>query len=189
MDEELICFHDEKSQDLTRGGTRLKTNWKLDKKWSDKFLPEIKSILGLYLIGEAEKEDDCYRNTDLIVLKMEAVRISCRIRRYEYLKYKDEFTIRSKRDSGKETELSKIIQGFGDFFFYGFANSEETKIEKWTIINLNRFRLYYVRSLFSGGGFGETKKNHDASSDFLVFRYDKFPSDLIFAKGDNIEKN
>ena len=33
------------------------TDWKTDKRWSDKFLPEIKSILGMRLIGEASVEE------------------------------------------------------------------------------------------------------------------------------------
>ena len=62
-------------------------NWENDKRWSDKFLPEIKMILGLHLIGEPPIEEDCERNTDLIVLKMEPVRIACRIRKYKYFIY------------------------------------------------------------------------------------------------------
>lgn len=41
---------------------------------------EIKSVLGMRLIGEPPIEEDRERNTDLIVLKMEAVRVGCRIR-------------------------------------------------------------------------------------------------------------
>lgn len=61
-------------------------NWEINKQWSDRFLPEIKMILGLHLIGEPPIEEDCERNTDLIVLKMEAVRIACRVRRYDYFR-------------------------------------------------------------------------------------------------------
>ena len=79
----------------------MKTPWRHDKRWSDRFLPEIKRILGEYLIGEPREAEDIERNTDLIVLKMEAVRIACRIRKYEYLlQYPGEFTIRAARPSG-----------------------------------------------------------------------------------------
>ena len=95
--------------DLIHGEMKL-IDWQDDKKWSDRFIPFIKPILGLYLIGEATQEDDKNKNTDLIVFKMDAVRIACRIRRYSYYKkYNDEFTIRNTRPSNNKSELAKII--------------------------------------------------------------------------------
>jgi len=49
--------------------------WTSDKAWSDQYMPAIKRILGEHLIGAAPQEDDQERNTDLIVLRMEAVRL------------------------------------------------------------------------------------------------------------------
>jgi hypothetical protein len=72
------------------------TTFEINKKWSDAFLVEIKSILGMHLIGQAPTVEDVSRNTDLITLTMLPVRISCRVRRPGYFeKYGDEFTIRS----------------------------------------------------------------------------------------------
>ena len=60
-------------------------------------------------------KEDAERNTDLIVLKLDAVRIACRVRNHEYItRYGDEFTIRAERPSGVKTELAKIIDGWGD---------------------------------------------------------------------------
>ena len=42
------------------------------KRWSDRFLPENKQILGLHLIGEPPVKEDAERNTDLIVPDMRA---------------------------------------------------------------------------------------------------------------------
>jgi len=85
----------------------MKVGWETDKKWSDRYLPEIKSILGRCLIAEPPIEEDQERNTDLMVLRLDAVRIGCRIRKAGYLeKYGDEFTIRTSRPSGAKTELS-----------------------------------------------------------------------------------
>ena len=58
--------------------------WEEDKRWSDKFLIETKRILGENLIGEPPVEEDRDRNTDLITLKMEPVRIACRVRKYQF---------------------------------------------------------------------------------------------------------
>ena len=99
------------------------SEWQKDKRWSDRFLPEIKRILGEHLISEPPIEEDAERNTDLMVLRLDAVRIGCRVRKYEYLKqYGDEFTIRAGRPTGAKTELTKIIEGWGNYFFYGFSD-------------------------------------------------------------------
>lgn len=165
-----------------------------DKRWSDRFLPEIKSILGQHLISEPAIQEDMYHNTDLVVLKLEAVRVGCRIRRpfnskgdYVYPKYKDEFTIRSDRPSGNKTELAKIIEGWGNFFFYGWADDDEKCLQLWHLCDLNVFRLSFNYYLVKNQGtiMGNTFKNIDkgeSSSEFRVFRFDQFPASFIVAK-------
>lgn len=163
-------------------------DWKEDKKWSDKFLPEIKMILGLHLIGEPTPEEDVERNTDLIVLKMEAVRIACRIRRFEYYsKYPNDITIRTNRPSGTKTELAKIIESWGNYFFYGFSDSEEKKLCSWKLCNLNAFRLYFNSYIVNNKGNipGFEKANGDNSSSFRAFNAMLIPG-FIHAKYDAI---
>ncbi|MDR1574143.1 MAG: hypothetical protein LBS24_07525, partial [Clostridiales Family XIII bacterium] len=122
------------------------TDWREDKRWSDKFLPQIKRILGECLITEPPIEEDIERNTDLIVLRLDSVRIACRVRKHKYLaRYGNEFTVRAGRPSGAKTELTKIIEGFGDYFFYGFADENETELAKWLIGDLRAFRIYFQR--------------------------------------------
>lgn len=161
------------------------SEWKNDKRWSDRFLPEIKQILGLYLISEPPIEEDQERNTDLIVLKLEAVRIGCRIRKYKYYcNYPNEFTIRAGRPSGIKTELTKIIEGWGEYLFYGFCNEEEASLVSWNIIDLKVFRLWFNKQLLKsekGKYPGMSKKNGDNSSWFIAFNIDKLPSDIIYA--------
>ena len=147
-------------------------NWENDKRWSDKFLPEIKMILGLHLIGEPPIEEDCERNTDLIVLKMEPVRIACRIRKYKYfIDYPHDITIRSSRPSGTKTELTKIIEGWGNYFFYGFSNEDETSLKAWRLCDLNSFRIWLMRELATKNGSmpGSERHNRDGSSNFRTF--------------------
>ena len=121
-------------------------DWERDKEWTDRLLPRIKRILGEHLIGSAPVEDDAERNTDLIVLRLDAVRIACRMRTYDYyLRYSDEFTIRAGRPSGMKTELAKILEGWGNYFFYGFASQDKTNLVKWTLGDLNAFRIYFQR--------------------------------------------
>lgn len=154
--------------------------WKNDKKWSDKFLPEIKAILGQQFIGAAPYEEDTERNTDLIVLKLEPIRIACRLRRKEYFeKWPDEFTIRSSRPTGNKTELTKIMEGWGDYFFYGFCDDEV--LVYWTIGDLKVFRLWFNRQLFRNKGAvpGKEQKNGDGSSLFIAFRWSQLPPEFI----------
>jgi len=158
--------------------------WKNDKRWSDRFLPEIKQILGLHLIGEPPIEEDQERNTDLIVLKMDAVRIGCRMRRNEYLKkYPNDFTMRAGRPSGAKTELTKIIEGWGDYFFYGFANEDDSLIAHWILGDLKVFRRWFVFEICKRKGSipGVKKENGDNSSVFMVFSINDLPCEFFVA--------
>jgi len=161
--------------------------WKQNKSWSDKYLPEIKQILGLHFIGEAPLEEDAQNNTDLIVLKLDPLRFACRVRKSDYLqRFGDEFTVRQKVPSGNKTELTKIIEGWGDYMFYGFA--DETKLASWKIGSLNVFRLWFAKQLAKNCGRmpGKVLSNKDYSSDFVAFRWDELPKDFVIAEYDSL---
>ena len=148
-------------------------------------MPEIKKILGEHLISEPSAEEDAKHNTDLIVLRLEAVRIACRIRKHKYLKeYGDEFTIRSARQSGAKTELTKIIEGWGDYFFYGFSDEREECLQQWILGDLKYFRLYINRELIKNKGImpGFQRQNQDGSSSFYTFKYNEIPEFVISSK-------
>lgn len=161
------------------------SDWRKDKQWSDGLLSEIKAILGVHLIGEPPVEEDAERNTDLMVLRMDAVRIGCRVRRHQYLsRYGGEFTIRAGRPSGVKTEMTKIIEGWGDYFFYGFSDETGRRLAAWTLADLRVFRRSYTLMLLRsapGVAPGIGKMNADGSSSFAAFRWDEFPSDFIVA--------
>ena len=161
--------------------------WESDKEWSDRFLHEIKGIIGQTLIGEPPIEEDQQRNTDLIVLKMDAVRIGCRIRRNEYMQgFRNEFTLRASRPSGTKTELAKIIEGWGDYFFYGFSDENEESLAFWFIGDLCAFRIWHTSQLINGGGKlpGQLKKNRDGSSGFYVYQWNEIQNFVINQKSD-----
>ena len=167
------------------------SHWKDEKRWSDRFLPEIKRILGEHLIGEPPVEEDAERNTDLMVLRLDAVRIGCRVRRYEQIAYCNEFTIRSKLASGKHTELTKIIAGWGDYFFYGFSNQYETKLCHWILGDLKALRLYINRQLYMKKQPWITeitnKDTNGRPTSFVVFRYANIDNPpFVIAQSENI---
>ena len=163
-------------------------DWERDKKWTDDLLPHVKRILGEHLIGQAPHEEDAKRNTDLIVLKLDAVRIACRIRTYKYyLRYPDEFTIRVDRPSGMETELTKILKGWGNYFFYGFSDDGKAYLVKWTLGDLNAFRIWFQRQTAMSPARvipGTLQRNHDGSSDFRAFKVCEVP-DFVIADGES----
>jgi hypothetical protein len=161
------------------------SNWKQEKEWTDRLLPHVKCILGAHLIGEAPVEEDQEHNTDLIVLTLKPVRVACRIRRNEYLaKYPDEFTVRSSVPSGAKTELTKIIEGWGDYFFYGFADEARLKIAAWTLCDLSVFRIWFNRGIFrlgAGQTPGQIMKNSDGTS-FHAFNLEDLPTEFVVAR-------
>jgi hypothetical protein len=96
--------------------------------WQMQHIPKVLAILDdlpsrLFTAAKiAPREIDVHKNGDLIMLPFAGKNIAMRLRRPHrgYLwAYGLEFTIRSKRDTGMETELSKIRRGLGDWFFYG----------------------------------------------------------------------
>jgi hypothetical protein len=161
------------------------SNWQDDKKWSDQYMTEIKRILGEHLIGVANVEEDALHNTDLITLRMDAMRIACRVRTKSYYhekNYKNEFTLRCSRPSGNKTELEKVMEGWGDFFFYGFGD-EDGKLIAWTLGDLRVFREWFMemKRRFNCTK-GTIKRNNDGSSDFAVFEWSDVPSNMIVAQ-------
>ena len=162
-------------------------DWKQDKTAVDRLLPNIKYILGHYLIGAAPVEEDQQRNTDLIVLNMQPVRVACRIRGYEYFrKYPYEFTVRSSRPSGAKTELEKIVEGWGDYLFYGFASPDGDALAFWFLADLHVFRRWFseaVAALPAGVLPGSLHHNGDGSSSFRAFQLEELPREFVIAYG------
>lgn len=160
------------------------SDWQHDKRWADQFIPQIREIVARHLILEAPLEEDVHHNTDLIVLHTPALRIACRVRRSQYAeRYGDEFTIRTRRLYGTKTELAKIIEGWGDVFFYGFG--DDAGIHRWLLGDLNVFRRWYsaeMQRLPAGCPAGIEQSNHDHSSQFMVFPLYWLPPEFIIAR-------
>jgi len=149
--------------------------WKKDKAWSDKFIPKIRGILGQVFFSLPTIADDQMKNTDLICMDMSGARIGCRVRKKIYLKqYPFQFTIRYSRPMGTSTEYQKIIDGWGDYFFYGFSNNAEDDFLMWIIGDLKIFR-----KAMSGGDMGILRKNYDLSSDFKAFDWQSMPPNFF----------
>jgi hypothetical protein len=156
-----------------------------DKCFTRKLLRPIKRIIGEHLIHEAPPKEDYLHNTDLIVLKLGGGRIACRVRRHKYLaRYGDQFTVRETRPSGLSSELTKIVEGWGDYVLYGFCNEAETDLSQWLLGDLDVFRLWFTRELVRGKGIvpGIQQTNGDGSSTFRAFRVTDLPAAFFVAR-------
>jgi len=148
-------------------------------------MPEIKAILGSVILTETPLSVDMKENADLMILGSRQGRVACRVRdHYYYKRWPYQFTIRSKVASGKKTELDKIIEGLGDFFFYGFADKEGRHLCKWFVGDLNAFRGWFTGYLRANGTEpGINQSNGGGGSDFKVFNYADIPG-FILKEGD-----
>lgn len=151
--------------------------------WQRRFIPVITPILGAHLIKEAPAVEDKTRNTDFMVLELGAVRVACRIRRWEQLaefpKYGDEFTIRASRPSGQDTELAKVVSGWGNYIFYGFADEPGGGLAAWLLGDLNVFRLWHSRALATKRRPWVERSNRDGSSKFHVYAITDLPDAFV----------
>lgn len=151
-------------------------DWRQDKLATDPYLEHAAEIIGRHLVIQAPLELDRQENTDLMVLGRE-VRVAVRIRANSYEdRYGDEFTLRSSRPSGAKTELQKVLDGFGDYFLYGFRSRYEPgRMSSWVLGDLEAFRRWYAEQ---EGQRGTSIRNGDETW-FRAFRIDEMPDDFI----------
>lgn len=141
-------------------------SWVTDKSWSDRFIPEIKRIVGPHLLVPSSMEVDRSEAADLVILTARSLTIACRVRRHGYaLDFGHQFTIRCQRDSGAKTELAKITEGWGDWMFYGHSNQTQDGFDLWNLIDLSSWRAHLIRDK------GSVKKGTMSNGDGTHFAW------------------
>lgn len=154
-------------------------SYKDDREFSDRYLPELKTLIGPRLLVPSSLEQDTKEASDLVVLRARDMMIACRLRRPGYAdKYPREFTIRSRRDSGMKTELAKITEGWGDWFFYGHVATDLRSIALWWLIDLSSWRAHLIRD--GERPVKRLRHGERANGDgtfFHWFKIDSFPPD------------
>ena len=157
-----------------------------DARWSRRFLPELKRLIGEHLVAEASWEEDAKHNTDLIVLTLDQLRVACRVRRHRYWRdYGDQFTLRCSRPGGVKTELEKVMDGWGDYLLYGFADVEARTLHAWLLGDLRVFRRWWLQQCAHASGDrapGQHRQNEDGSSSFRSFSVEALPPQFIVAR-------
>ena len=151
--------------------------YQIDRAWSDQFIPSIKNIVGPYLLVESDEITDQQKAADLIVFTGRNLTIAARVRSHEYFdRYPYDFTIRSERESGARTELAKIVDGWGDWMFYGHQLERANGlIRHWMIIDLKSWRAQMIRHRpkSPSDAFSQDRDNFDGTR-FRVFDARKF---------------
>jgi hypothetical protein len=160
------------------------TEWEQDKQETDPYLPMVKAICAAYILHEAPLEEDRDHNTDLMVLVADGLRIAVRLRRPWYYKeprYQGEFTIRDTRPSGNATEWEKILDGFGDYFFYGFRTEKPPHLWAFGLLDLRVFRTWVIAFFQQWGKYPGRGgiPNPDGSSTFRAIEWQLVPLDAI----------
>lgn len=157
--------------------------WQTDKAWSDRFIPEIRQIVGPRLLVPSSLEVDRTEAADLVILRGRDMTLACRVRKPGFLQYRNEFTVRCKRDSGAKTELEKITEGWGDWMFYGHANDRQDGFALWWLLDLSAWRAHLIRD--KGCVVRGTKPNGDGTH-FAWFDITSFKGDprLVIARSE-----
>lgn len=148
----------------------------------------------------ANEQLDNEEATDLVMLSMPGVdgtviadtKFAFRVRKHYYwTRFPNDFTIRSKVQSDRPTEIHKIMDGFGDLFLYAFAvkNPGELEFIHWKLIDLNQFRFTMKNK--SVPYFRQQNKFPDGTldgSEFNAYDVRHFPQSMIIASSDDAQE-
>jgi hypothetical protein len=154
-----------------------------DWSWSDRFLPRVRELVGAFLLVPSGLGDDRLRATDLRSLRMEPVTVGCRVIRPQpsVPDAHGHFTVRCDRPGGQPGELTKILNGYCDYFFYGYSvDREGSGLGLWNLIDLEVFRRWCGEGRLSGL---EPIRTRDGSASFYALKWSWFPPELVVASG------
>jgi hypothetical protein len=160
-------------------------SWRDDFERSDRYIPAIKRIIsprvGSSAVDVASFDIDSKEVTDLIV-RDTGLRIALRVRNKDkyFRSFRYEFTIRSGRPRGTKTELAKILEGYGDWLFYGWGESDYS-VSDWCLVDLHVFRSVFRceetrEALNRAGGYGAGFNPSDKTR-FGWFKLPLFPKE------------
>ena len=112
--------------------------------WQAKYANQVVRIIAPYLIKVADPEVDKKENGDFQISFPRNGTVGCRLRKPDMARYVGEVTFRSRARNGGKTEITKIIDGYGDYFFYGHVNNASV-IWHWYLIDYTKLRALFIR--------------------------------------------
>jgi hypothetical protein len=147
------------------------------RKWSDQFIPQIEKVIiqhfladqhlrkEMFKIDVSSPEDD-FRGIDGFLRLNTNIKIAFRLRKNQYLKYKD-FTFRYHSRYQQVTEWKKIQEPTLHYYFYGWLDQYDEYIQEAYLLDMNLFRNW-ISSKPETFIVGTLKENKDGSS-FVPF--------------------
>ena len=118
----------------------MSEQWEWANRFFDAIQAAIQSVAGVFVRMEVADMDDDMRRVIDYVVRVEGGDIACRIRRNMYLARFRDWTIRSVVPSGATTELDKLRDGFGRWYFYAWATPNDRDLADWMLIDLDAVR-------------------------------------------------
>lgn len=117
------------------------TSWEADKQWAERYQPFVLKALrehaGVFVeVRPATDEEDCKRATDCVVT-FSAGDVAVRFRRSRR-DFRD-WTVRSRRESGAETELAKLRRGLARWYLMAWTDPGGLVLDH-VLIDLDRVR-------------------------------------------------
>lgn len=164
-------------------------NYTEQRLWSDKHLFAVFGIikqLPIHILGLelkiAKPEEDMKQATDFKVIEAGDKCFACRLRKPGYANmYPWDISIRHRTQFNKKTEVHKILEGWGDLFFYGHVGNND-EICRWHIIDLDAFRKCWKKT---ENGWScpnsfdlEIKPNGDGTEGLYIHLL-SWPNDLV----------
>lgn len=154
---------------------------------ADRHLPAIREAIAPYFSVEpsriivAPEEEDNQHNTDLTVLSVGDGRISCHVRSHRYYRpFSHQVCVRSKYSNGAKTELHKILDGWGDYMFYGFLQPDDSGLFAWTLGDLKVMRGWLLKIKAHTGKIpGYEYTNDDGITCLRAFNLDFLPLEYV----------
>lgn len=144
--------------------------------WQAQYIDEVIRLIAPHIITVSRPEVDKKENGDLELAFPRNGTVSVRLRTQKYARYAGEITFRSRSRNGGYTELSKLIDGYGDYFFYGHV-SDAGDMWFWHLLSLNAVRAAFTRSPRL---LKRPEKQNPDGTRFLVFSPETdFPSAIL----------
>ena len=112
--------------------------------WQAGYIDEVVRLIAPYIITLSRPEVDKNENGDLEIVFPRNGTVGVRLRKEGAAKFAGQVTFRSRSMYGGKTEITKIIEGYGDYFFYGHV-SPTGVIWHWYLLNLNEVRAAFTR--------------------------------------------
>lgn len=112
--------------------------------WQSRFADQVVRIIAPYLIQVSRPHVDKNENGDFEISFPKNGTVGCRLRTPECAKYAGDVTFRTRSKYGGRTEINKVIEGYGDFFFYGHVNDDDV-IWHWYLLDFASLRAIFIR--------------------------------------------